>query len=178
MKTKLGSPLHRLRVSTSDNGLSLEGKQLESKFEQISIFATNDRVSLFPSLVGELRLAHLTGEAVRVPRGRHGPDDAAHDELAALAAARRVQHVEVVLAVLPPLELVEHAVGKGTEALGAAGGDRNPFIAFLSCEAYENHQFLGTPVGIIGSYLEFDISFYVPLYCHIWNLTSVSRYPL
>ena len=86
---------------------------------------------LFPSLVGELPLAHLAGEAVRVPRGRHGPDDAAHDELAALAAARRVQHVEVVLTVLPPLELVEHAVGEGTEALRAAGtGGRNSLISF------------------------------------------------
>ena len=69
---------------------------------------------------------------MRVPGGRHGPDDAAHDELAALAAAGRVQHVEVVLAVLPPLELVEHAVGEGTETLSAAAGVIKVPSAFAS----------------------------------------------
>ena len=75
-----------------------------------------------PSLIRQLLHAELASEAVRVPGRRHGPDDAAHDELAALSAAGRVQHVEVVLAVLPPLELVEHAVGEGPEALRATAG--------------------------------------------------------
>lgn len=40
--------------------------------------------------------------------------------LTALATAGREQHLEVVLAVPPPFELVEHVVGKGSEALRAA----------------------------------------------------------
>ena len=44
------------------------------------------------------------------------------------------------------------------------------------------HQFLGTPVGIKWSYLNFDISSLflgtpVGIIWSIWNLTSVSRYP-
>ena len=77
-------------------------------------------------------MAHLAREALRVPGRRHGPDDAAHDELAALAAAGRVQDVEVVLAVFPPLELVEHAVGEGPETLSTtAGGIKMP-VTFAS----------------------------------------------
>ena len=46
-------------------------------------------------------------------------DHAADDELAALAAARGVQHVEAVLAVFAVLELEEDIVLEWTEALGA-----------------------------------------------------------
>ena len=46
-------------------------------------------------------------------------DDTANDELAALPAARGVQHVEAVLAVLAVLELEEDIVLERTEALGA-----------------------------------------------------------
>ena len=45
----------------------------------------------------------------------HPPDD----ELATLGAAWREENVEVVLAIFPPLELVEDPVGEGAEALGA-----------------------------------------------------------
>ena len=45
----------------------------------------------------------------------HPPDD----ELATLGAAWREEDVEVVLAIFPPLELVEDPVGEGAEALGA-----------------------------------------------------------
>ena len=48
------------------------------------------------------------------------PDDSPNDELPALSAARREEDVEVVLAILPPLELVEHAVGERPEALRAS----------------------------------------------------------
>ena len=56
-----------------------------------------------------------------MPGGPAGLDDPADDELAALAAAGRVEDVEAVLAVLAALELVEDAVGVRPEALGAAG---------------------------------------------------------
>ena len=46
-------------------------------------------------------------------------DHPADDELATLGAARREENVEVVLAIFPPLELVEDPVGEGAEALGA-----------------------------------------------------------
>ena len=45
----------------------------------------------------------------------HPPDD----ELATLGAAWREEDVEVVLAILPAVELVEHPVREGPEALGA-----------------------------------------------------------
>ena len=51
------------------------------------------------------------------------PDDSPHDELSALSAARREEDVEVVLAVLPPLELVEHPVRERPEALRATARD-------------------------------------------------------
>ena len=44
----------------------------------------------------------------------HPPDD----ELATLGAAWREEDVEVVLTILPAVELVEDAVGEGAEALG------------------------------------------------------------
>lgn len=74
--------------------------------------------------VGQLAVAQLTAEAVRVPAGRHRLDDAPNDELAALVAARREQHVKVALAVLATLELVEDAVLEGAEALGATGRNK------------------------------------------------------
>ena len=40
--------------------------------------------------------------------------------LTAFCAAWREEDVEVVLAILPPLELVEHAVGERPEALRAS----------------------------------------------------------
>ena len=49
----------------------------------------------------------------------HYLDHTTNDELATLAAARGVQHVEAVLAVLAVLELEEDIVLERTEALGA-----------------------------------------------------------
>ena len=45
-------------------------------------------------------------------------DDPSDDELAALVAAGGEEDMEVVLAVLPPVILVEHTVREGSEALG------------------------------------------------------------
>ena len=52
-------------------------------------------------------------------RGGQYLDHAPDDELSTLAAARGIQHVEAVLAVLAVLELEEDIVLERTEALGA-----------------------------------------------------------
>ena len=67
-----------------------------------------------------------------MPGGPAGLDDPADDELAALAAAGRVEDVEAVLAVLAALELVEDAVGVRTEALGAAETVRGKIVDKLT----------------------------------------------
>lgn len=97
------------------------------------VFAQADRLGLGVALVaegparvldepavGQLDGAVLAAEALGMPVGVHGLDDAPDDELAALAAAGREQDVEVVLAVLAALELVEDAVPELLEALGTA----------------------------------------------------------
>lgn len=68
--------------------------------------------------VGQLHGAHLTLKALGMPVGVHRLDDAADDKLATLAATRREQHLEVVLAVLAVLKLVEDTVFERAEALG------------------------------------------------------------
>ena len=45
-------------------------------------------------------------------------DDPSDDELPALGAARSKQDVEVMLAVFPPFELIEHTFGERSETLG------------------------------------------------------------
>ena len=50
----------------------------------------------------------------------HSPDD----ELATLGAAWREEDVEVVLTILPPVELIEDPVGERAEALGAPAGEQ------------------------------------------------------
>ena len=46
-------------------------------------------------------------------------DDPSDDELPALGAARGKQDVEVMFAVLPPFELIEHTIRERSEALCA-----------------------------------------------------------
>ena len=46
-----------------------------------------------------------------------------------MLAAGREQHLEVLLTVLPSLELVEDALGEGLEALGAHEAVRVPELA-------------------------------------------------
>ena len=52
----------------------------------------------------------VAGEALRMPGGGQGLDDSAHNELGALSAAAREQHLEVMLAILPLLKLKIHPV--------------------------------------------------------------------
>jgi hypothetical protein len=69
--------------------------------------------------VSQLRLAHLATEALWVPARVHGLDHATDYEAVALAATRSEQDLEVALAVLAVVVLVEDAVLELLEALGA-----------------------------------------------------------
>lgn len=87
----------------------------------LGIAVVAQRLVLVPdeSGVGQLLVAVLAPEAVRMPVGGHGLDHPTHHEFTALVAARSEEHLKVPLAVLAALELVEHAVGERPEALGA-----------------------------------------------------------
>lgn len=74
----------------------------------------------YEAAVGQLFGTQLTAEALRMPAGGHGLDDASDDKLAALVAAGGEQYVEIPLAVLAALELVENAILERAEALSAA----------------------------------------------------------
>jgi hypothetical protein len=76
--------------------------------------------------VSQLRLAHLATEALWVPARVHGLDHATDYEAVALAATRSEQDLEVALAVLAVVVLVEDAVLELLEALGATG--KNIFV--------------------------------------------------
>lgn len=71
--------------------------------------------------IGQLLVAVLAPEAVRMPIGGHGLDHTAHHEFPTLVAARSEEYLEVPLAVLAALKLIEDAIREGTEALGATG---------------------------------------------------------
>lgn len=64
-------------------------------------------------------VATLAREALRMPVGHHCFDYTADDKIIALVAAWREQDVEIFLAILAPLKLVEDAVLELAEALGA-----------------------------------------------------------
>lgn len=79
--------------------------------------------------IGEFYVAVFAAETARVPVGVHRFDYAADDELPAFPAARCEQHLEVVLAVLPPFEFEEGSVFENLETLRAPMYDkRNDFI--------------------------------------------------
>ena len=85
----------------------------------VAVSAESSSLVLDEPQISQFLVTHLTGETLRVPRGHHGFDDSPDDELAALSAAGGKQDVEVVLTVLAALKLVEDAVRKRPEALGA-----------------------------------------------------------
>ena len=89
-----------------------------------------------------------------MPGGSAGLDDPPDDELAALAAAGRVEHVEAVLAVLAALELVEDAVGVRAEALGAAEKVRGKIFREINGDGTDR-------LGRFGPG-EFDPAFWTP----------------
>jgi len=85
----------------------------------VALMAQSSALIFDESQVGQLLVTHLAREALCMPGGLHSLDNSADDEFATFLAAWREQHMKVVLTVLAPLELVEHAVGERSETLGA-----------------------------------------------------------
>lgn len=86
-------------------------------------------------------MADLAAEALRVPVGGHRLNHAPDNELATFVAARSKEHMEVSLTVLAALELVEDAVGKCAETLGA------PAKRYIECRIlrqFETVNMFGT----------------------------------
>lgn len=71
------------------------------------------------SCIGQFLIAVLASEALWMPVGGHRFDNPPNNKLPAFVAARSEQDMEVPLAVLPTLELVENSIGERPEALGA-----------------------------------------------------------
>jgi len=69
--------------------------------------------------VGELLVAHLAGEALRVPGRPHRLDDSSDDELPTFGAAGSEEDVEAVFTIFPVLKVVENSVREPSEALSA-----------------------------------------------------------
>lgn len=88
-----------------------------SLFLRIALMTESSSSILDETLVSQRDSANLTLEALGVPVVIHGFDNSANDELAALAAAGGEKDMEVMLAVLAALELVEDTFGKWPEAL-------------------------------------------------------------
>lgn len=85
----------------------------------VALVAQGSSLVLDEPQVGQLFVAHLATETLRVPGGLHCLDDPPNDELATLAAARRKEDMEVVFTIFPALELIKHAIRKRPETLGA-----------------------------------------------------------
>jgi len=86
---------------------------------RVALVAQSSTLIFDEAEVGKLLVTHLAREALCVPGGLHRFDDPTNDEFAAFLTAGRKQDVEIMFAVLAPLELVEHAVRERTKALGA-----------------------------------------------------------
>jgi len=84
----------------------------------VTFVAEGSSLILDEPQICQLLVTHLTAKTLRVPSGLHGLDDPSDDELPALGAARSKQDVEVMLAVFPPFELIEHTFGERSETLG------------------------------------------------------------
>lgn len=84
----------------------------------IAVVTDRSIAILDEALVGQRNVAQFAGEAHRMPTGVQRLDHAADYELFTLFTGRGVKHVEIVLAVLSTLELVEDlVVPETTEAL-------------------------------------------------------------
>lgn len=83
----------------------------------VALVTEGAAAALYEAQIGQLDVTLLASEAARVPVLVHRLDHPADDEFAALAATGREQHLEIVLAVLAPLELEERAVLEDLKAL-------------------------------------------------------------
>lgn len=108
----------------------------------ITLVAQRPVIVLDKSLVGQLYAAILAAEALRMPAGVHCLDNTPDDKLIALAAARRKQHLKVVLAVLTTLKLIKQAVFELLKALCTTGN-----IFFKLC--YDKNILLDNKIGIL-----------------------------
>jgi len=79
--------------------------------------------------IGKTGVTDLTYEAVCVPAAVHGLDDTTDDVLATLPTTRCVQLLEIVLAVLPTVKLVEGTLVEWPEALST---DETCFVVELT----------------------------------------------
>lgn len=69
--------------------------------------------------VGQFHTALFTSEAAWMPAGVHRFYHPSNDEFAAFTAARGKKYVEVMLAVLATVKLVEHPISELAKALSA-----------------------------------------------------------
>lgn len=90
----------------------------------VALVAQRPAAALDEPQVGQLDVAVLAPEAARVPVLVHRLDHPPDDELPAFSAAWGEQHLKVVLAVLPALELEERSVFEHLETLRATKGEK------------------------------------------------------
>lgn len=101
--------------------------------------------------IGQWDGAPFARETLRMPVGCHRLNDAPDDEIVALVAARRKQDVEVLLAVLAPLELVEDTILELPEALGANKALRMPELAVRVDDPFVGLESLVAPGAVHGA---------------------------
>lgn len=85
----------------------------------VALMTQRPSVVLNKTQIGQFNMARFAPEARRVPVEVHRFDDTPNDELAAFSAARREEHLEIMLAVFTILEFVEGAIFEDLKALRA-----------------------------------------------------------
>lgn len=101
--------------------------------------------------IGQRNGAPFARETLRMPVGRHRLNDTSDDEIVALVAARCKQDVEILLAVLAPLELVEDAILELAEALSAHKALRMPELAVRVDDPFVRLESLVAPGAVHGA---------------------------
>lgn len=128
----------------------------------LSVAVVAQRPVLVPdeARIGQRDAAPLARKAIRMPVGGHRLDDAPNHKVVALVAARRKQDVEVLLAVLATLELVENPILELPEALGTTATDPiNKDTFFTKKKTTILHKALSVPqlsVGVDDPLMRFE----------------------